>query len=103
MHYELHSECIIVIKLTTCDSGSGLGPFSVPKYRMIVTVEACCICDFPDCVNQDEDELCDYWRGIGECENNRDWMAQHCTRSCALCADGKLIMSSNHNHNHGHV
>lgn len=33
----------------------------------------------------DKHDLCKFWSSIGECESNRDWMAQNCKISCDRC------------------
>lgn len=36
-------------------------------------------------VCRDRHDLCKFWSSIGECESNKDWMAQHCAISCDKC------------------
>ena len=38
-----------------------------------------------DCVDLEATDDCEYWVGIGECENNPDWMNEFCKKSCDMC------------------
>ncbi|KAG7369083.1 procollagen-proline,2-oxoglutarate-4-dioxygenase [Nitzschia inconspicua] len=38
-----------------------------------------------DC--QDKTSQCSYWKEVGECKDNRAFMAKRCPRSCHLCPD----------------
>jgi hypothetical protein len=33
----------------------------------------------------DDDEHCNYWAGLGECETNAAFMLEGCRKSCKVC------------------
>lgn len=41
--------------------------------------------DSSDC--QDKTSQCSYWKEVGECEDNRNFMKKRCPRSCNLCPE----------------
>lgn len=38
----------------------------------------------------DNNEKCNYWESIGECENNPSWMLKNCRLSCKICKEGDV-------------
>lgn len=39
--------------------------------------------DDPSCTNDDED--CGYFAGLGECDENPDYMHEYCRKACNVC------------------
>jgi hypothetical protein len=37
----------------------------------------------PGCENKNE--LCGFWKSLGECEKNGTWMKKNCQLSCGAC------------------
>jgi len=38
-----------------------------------------------DCVDQVNPDNCAYWAGLGDCENDREWMETYCKKTCGVC------------------
>ena len=45
------------------------------------------ISDHPVCKN--DNEKCEYWSIIGECDANSNWMKRHCPKACKACDSGE--------------
>ncbi|VDO82596.1 unnamed protein product [Heligmosomoides polygyrus] len=59
------------------------GQTSLPSLGRVSWYQTCKERVYKNCA--DRHDLCKFWTSIGECQTNKEWMADHCPVSCDVC------------------